>query len=248
MLSIASDFERHFELVLGNSNDLVSRCQRLRYTVFCQEYSILNSGNNTKRTESDNYDDRSVHGLLKYRRTNTDIATVRIILCDEQEPESLFPIEKFELLRRKLRDQNWRVPRQFLGEISRFCVMRYFRRRRGESENLHGISESLCDYDWHTLNRWYPHITLGLFRMVLQLSKNNGVKYWFALMEPSLIRLLSKVGIEFIPVGPVVEYFGLRQPCVGYIEDIMEGVQQRRPEVMRFLLCDLIREQVLVEA
>jgi len=247
MLSIAGDFERYFELILGNSRDLVNRCQRLRYTVFCQEYSILQAGQYPKRYESDIYDSRSIHGLLRYRRTQTDIATVRIILCDKEQPELPFPIERFDILRRNLRDQKLRVPRIYLGEISRFCVLRYFRRRRGESEHLHGISENLCEQDWHTLNRWYPHITLGLFRLVVQLSKQSDVRFWYAVMEPSLIRVLSKVGIEFLPVGPLVEYNGLRQPCVGFVDDILSGIEQRRPEVLQFINCDLRSQKELQE-
>ena len=247
MLSIAGDFERYFELVSGNSPELVRRCQRLRYTIFCKEYSILDSTNYEQHVEADIYDKRSVHGILRYRRTQTDIATVRIILCDKQQPHSPFPIESFDILRRKLRDQNWRVPRQVLGEISRFCVLRYFRRRRGESQHLHGISDAFCDYDWHALNRWYPHITLGLFRLVVQLSRKNGVHYWYAVMEPSLIRVLSRVGIEFTPVGPLVEYNGLRQPCVGYVDDILAGIDRQRPEVLEFINCSLESEQELLE-
>ena len=235
MLSIANDFSRYFELEFGASDELVARCQRLRYQIFCQEQQLFDAKNYNDYSESDEYDCRSVHGILSYRRTKIDIATVRIILCDKQQPEQPFPVEKFQLLRRSLRDKNWRVPRHSLGEISRFSVLKYFRRRHNDSFSPHGISEALCDYDWHTLNRWYPHITLGLFRLVTQMSRAYDVHYWYANMEPKLIRILARVGIEFISVGPLVEYLGLRQPCFGRVDDILSGINQKRPEVLHFI-------------
>lgn len=249
MIAIGEDFERYFELELGRSPALVQRCQRLRYTVFCQEYSILKQRNYPKQIESDIYDARAVHGILRYRKSSIDIATVRIILCHPTNPESLFPIERFGILRRGARDHEWRVPRMYLGEISRFCVLRYFRRRRGEEEYLHGISEQIGEYDWHQFKRWYPHITLGLFRLVVQMSRNNDVQYWYAVMEPSLIRVLAKLGIDFTPVGELVEYNGLRQPCVGRVKDILEGIDRKRPEVLSFINSPIVlNESELLQA
>lgn len=235
MLSITRDFERYFELVYADTPELVSQCQKLRYKIFCQETGIFDSSDYSDEQESDRYDARSLHGLLRFRQTNTYIATVRIILADVANPESRFPIEHFSILRRNIRDANWRVPRHKLGEISRFSVLKQFRRRRGEAAMPYGISEHWCDEDWNTLKRWYPHVTLGLFRLIVQLSRQQGVEFWYALVEPKLLKVLARCGIYFDIIGPQVYYKGLRQPCVGYMQDVLKGIDNQRPEVLRFI-------------
>jgi hypothetical protein len=47
-----------------------------------------------------------------------------------------------------------------------------------------------------------------------------GLKYWYAVMARGLFLLLKRRGIVFEPIGPEVEYHGLRRPYLGTIEDI----------------------------
>jgi len=108
---------------------------------------------------------------------------------------------------------------------------------------LHGISDNIGDFDWHQLKRWYPHITLGLFRLVVQISRGNDVRYWYAVMEPSLIRVLTKLGIDFTPVGELVDYNGMRQPCVGRVEEILAGIVRKCPDVLEFINCEISQEE-----
>ena len=70
---------------------------------------------------------------------------------------------------------------------------------------------------------------------IFEMSAEENLKYWFALMEPSLLRLLSRFGIEFMPIGEVVEHHGVRQPCCARIDDIALGIWQKRPDVWRFV-------------
>jgi N-acyl amino acid synthase of PEP-CTERM/exosortase system len=48
-------------------------------------------------------------------------------------------------------------------------------------------------------------------------------------MEPTLLRMLAAMGIRFRPVGPSVEYHGLRQPCYCVVSDVLKSVRYERP-------------------
>jgi hypothetical protein len=50
-------------------------------------------------------------------------------------------------------------------------------------------------------------------------------------MEPGLLRLLSRFGIHFAPLGPLVEYHGIRQPCIAEIRELIARVEEERPDV-----------------
>jgi N-acyl amino acid synthase of PEP-CTERM/exosortase system len=59
-----------------------------------------------------------------------------------------------------------------------------------------------------------------------------------AVMEPTLLRLLRRIGIHFIDLGPQVEYHGSRQPCYSHIDT--QGVRcwLERPEIWELLTQD----------
>lgn len=239
MENIQSEFDKYFRIVPVHTKQQITICQQLRYQVFCRENKIIDNQQSHRGLEFDEYDYRSKHCLLMYRPSNTAFATVRLILADPQQSNLPYPIEQFDILRRTRRDKMWKAPRKKLGEISRFAVSKQFKRRGNESIYSHGISDSFSDFDWHTIKRWYPHITLGLFRAIIYMSRLYGVEYWYANMEPSLIRLLARTGINFTPVGPLVEYHGLRQPCIGVVEKILDDIHNSRYEVWQFITSEI---------
>jgi N-acyl amino acid synthase of PEP-CTERM/exosortase system len=50
-------------------------------------------------------------------------------------------------------------------------------------------------------------------------------------MEPTLLRLLTRLGIHFDPIGPVIDYHGRRQPCFIPLETLLPRVKRERPDV-----------------
>jgi N-acyl amino acid synthase of PEP-CTERM/exosortase system len=53
-----------------------------------------------------------------------------------------------------------------------------------------------------------PQILLGMYREIYQYSRDNGIQYWFAAMERSLVRILGQLGLHFTPIGPQTDYYG----------------------------------------
>jgi N-acyl amino acid synthase of PEP-CTERM/exosortase system len=50
-------------------------------------------------------------------------------------------------------------------------------------------------------------------------------------MEPTLLRFLSRYGIYFQKIGPVVDYHGRRQPTVASIDSVLSGIYAHRKDV-----------------
>jgi len=50
-----------------------------------------------------------------------------------------------------------------------------------------------------------------------------------AMMPPSLLRMLARMGIAFEPIGPLVSYHGLRQPCGCEITQMLESLSRKNP-------------------
>ena len=70
---------------------------------------------------------------------------------------------------------------------------------------------------------------------VLAVSRELGLSHWCALMERSLVRLLQATGVNFAPLGPLVEACGLRQPSIASIDITMASGRRERPEYYSFI-------------
>lgn len=233
------EFNDHFTIMPAIDAQLLAECQRLRYQVFCTEHSIFSGDHYAGELEQDEFDHHSVHSLLFHRATGTTVATVRLVLANPCRPEARFPLET-HLGRYIYADPAsfHRAPRASVAEISRLAVSKQYRHRVGERQQTYNVVEEPSAPDSRRGNRHHPHITLGLFKAIVQMSVANDVRFWCAAMEPTLMRLLSRFGIRFSPIGPLTEYYGLRQPCSASVHDILSGIHARRPDVWRFITDD----------
>jgi N-acyl amino acid synthase of PEP-CTERM/exosortase system len=57
------------------------------------------------------------------------------------------------------------------------------------------------------------------------------MEYACAVMEPSLLRLLSHFGIRFTPIGALLDYHGLRQPCYLRVADFLQQLHRHNHAV-----------------
>ena len=236
-MDVSQHFSNFFLLEHCRSDATINECKKLRYDVFCSEKGYFIDNNQSKCIESDEYDSRSVHSLIRHRTTNRVAATVRLVLANEWQPEDPFPIEHFEVLRRMERDQKWRINRASLAEISRFAIAQVFRRRTEERNKIHGITDEVFR-EYHNERRQIGDLTLGLFKAVVAMSYENDISHWYAMMEPKLIRLLSRYGIRFNTVGPIFNHCGLRQPCIASVNDVLSGIYHSRRDVWSFITND----------
>ena len=212
----------YFETAIADTPELIRQAHELRFQVYCLEMTDFEKASeHPDGLEKDVYDARSVHGLLLHRKTGQATGTVRLVLPRLDAPEQSFAIHAVSD-HPTLKDHR-EFPPFTTAEVSRFCISRQFRRRA--TDTLYDQKEN----DSTGEGRSGPLMRLGLIQVLLQMSAQYGITHWCAVMEPTLLRMLAGMAIRFNPIGPPVEYHGLRQPCSCNIAEILQAVKRERP-------------------
>ena len=153
---------------------------------------------------------------------------MRLVLPLAGDLENSFAIQRV-CQDRLLRDRI-NFPVESMAEVSRFCISKEFRRRWNDTSYA-GDDLSAAEMSIDEERRILPHLSLGLIESLVRMSVENGITHWCAVMEPTLLRLLTRLGIHFRPIGPQIEYHGRRQPCYIPLWDMLARVQRERPDV-----------------
>ena len=80
------------------------------------------------------------------------------------------------------------------AEISRFSIVKSFRHHTPDQ----GFEAQLSSEEWRKM---LFHLPLGLIKSCVEMSVREGMTHWAAVMEPALLRLLTRLGIHFNPLG-----------------------------------------------
>lgn len=230
---IIDHFDKYFEMIPAISDDLKMEVYRLRYQVYCIENKFLNSEHYPDDLEFDDFDQCSIHYLIRHRQSGDYAATTRLILPDVNHPEKLFPLEHHCKIDNVAVMQS--INRGHLGEVSRFCVSKAFKKRKNEAHTLEGIGSDWQDNFTLDERRAFPHITLALIACFIKASYESDIHYLYATMEPSLFRFVSALGINFIKIGPLVDYHGERRPGVIKISNMLDGVAEKNLDIWNLL-------------
>ncbi len=221
-------FDQYFEIVTANTPELLRIAYGIRYQVYCVEHPFEQSAEHPDGLEVDAFDDRAIHSLILHRASGEAAGTVRLIMPDQHRPEGSFSLQ--QLVDPALLERVPDFPIRSMAEISRFSISKTFRRRAGDTlygENVPQTQEAVDEAG----RRSGPLMRLGLMQAILSMSRTLGITHWCAVMEPTLLRILAATAIEFAPIGPKVEYHGLRQPCYGDIGSILTRLRACNPEV-----------------
>ena len=236
MSELYKAFHEYFEIVMADTPELLEEVYRIRYQVLCIEKRLpgFDSANYSNGLETDSYDSHSSHVLLKYRPTGKYIGTVRLILFDPMNPDKLLPIEMYAQLDPKLCGMS-EMSRQQIAEISRFVVISQFDRRKSERRNLETRTSGDGEKANRNDRRSTPHLALVLMAGVVRMCTNSGVRTWLSVMDPALNRLLSYFGLGFEPIGPTVEYHGIRQPYYMKIADALSKMEKKHHDAWQVI-------------
>jgi len=208
------DTYRHlFDTQLARTPESIRLAQRLRYVAYCERKEFLDKSAYPAGLEFDEDDARSLHALLVFRPTGAPMGSVRLIL-----PPNPFPVERvasdFRLTRKEV------TQRRQVAEISRLCTTwRYLPESR---EGLGKLAE-------RERRRMLTCAILGLFRGVVALSQEAGVRYWCGMMSPSVLRGARRLGVHFEERGAPVWCFGHKQPVFGSAAQVLETMRRLQP-------------------
>lgn len=195
-----------FTVRLADTPQLRREAFRVRHQVYCLERGYEPAVGDI---ETDGFDARSHHVLLSRRDGGEAVGTVRVVLYDPREPHDSFPLQRVTapgLLRH--------LPLSATAEISRFALSKDRRVASGPAGMM---------------------IRLGLIQGIVRVFGQQGLTHWCAIMERALLRLLQATAIHVEPVGPMVEFHGLRQPVTCSMDDMLARVWRERPEVWDYL-------------
>jgi N-acyl amino acid synthase of PEP-CTERM/exosortase system len=227
-------FNDYFEMVPALSDELKNEVYKLRYQVYCIENSYENPEHYPDNLEFDEFDQHSVHYLIRHRKSGDYAATVRLILPDTHNPEKLFPLERHSQINNATVMQP--INRKYLGEISRFCVSKAFKKTKNQTYTSPDTNADLLS-GCFTLNerQTFPLISIALIGCFIKASHENNIHYLFACMEPSFFRFVAPLGINLIKIGPLVNHHGERWPAMIKISDLLDSVAKKKPAVLSLL-------------
>lgn len=226
-LPLVERYQQLFKGIVADTPELVEAAQRLRYQVYCVENQFESPADNPDGLERDHYDSHSAHALLLHRQSGIPVGTLRMVMHKRGSAKGTLPLHSICRDPRLFRPGF--LPLEVTAEISRFAISKKFRRRT--EDGSYGVPYDLEELEFDA-RRVIPHMALGLITVGLQICLSFGIEYIVATMEPALLRLLSRFGIEFDDIlGSPIEYHGVRQPCYGSIANVLARIQHECPEV-----------------
>jgi N-acyl amino acid synthase of PEP-CTERM/exosortase system len=219
-------FDQYFEIVCANTPELLRIAHSIRYQVYCVERAF-ESDEHRNGLEIDPFDERAIHSLIIHRASGEAAGTVRLIRPDQRMLKRSFSFQ--QLVEPAVLEGLSCFPVRSMAEISRFSISKTFRGRARNTLGDESVppSRNPCD---DIERRRSPLMRLGLMQAVVAMSRTLGISHWCAVMEPTLLRILSATAMGFESVGPLVNYHGLRQPCYGDIGTILKRLRARSAE------------------
>ena len=215
-------FRNCLSVVCANSEDMLDRAFRLRFQVYCLERGFENATEYPDGREQDGYDARSLHFLVFDRATACAMGTVRLIL--PRVGDDLPVLRMIGAGERRRVD----LPLATTAEVSRFAIAKTFRRQL-EAGWCHAHSQALRANGGPRPG--VPLVTFGLIQAVLMMTLAGEITHIVAAMEPALLRLLGRLGIEFHPIGGPVQHHGLRQPGWAAVAHLVDRVKDCHREL-----------------
>ena len=210
----------------ATSTSDLERVHRLRYQVYCIERGFEDALEHPDGLERDDYD-VDAWQFLCVDEQDEAVGTVRLIRATN---ERLLPIERHCELERPIDP----ALRSRTAEISRMAISRSYRRRAGDT--IYGVTDphGATPPPPGVERRELPLLFMGLLREMYRTSLREGITHWYAAMERRLAHLIRRYSFDFQPIGPAVDYNGIRIPHAVAIEDMETRVRDCRKDVYRY--------------
>lgn len=205
----------------------------LRYEVFCAELGRIPScgdQSGKRLLETDDFDAHSVHVLCRSTETGEAMGCARLIL---PSPRGLNVLSRYKL-HSQLRSE---VDLDLVGEISRLAISSKLRRYRRDTQWVGSALSSDTAEDFNKkIQRDGPTVALGLYREMFRLASVHGITHCYAAMEPSLSRMLNRLGFPFQEAGPINHAVQpARQPYLIGAHAMRSGLAGRNSCLYRFI-------------
>lgn len=229
----------YFEFIKVTRDDpLMQEIYRLRFKVYCDEWGFEKPEDHPTGLEVDEYDEHSVHFAAIAKRDRHMVGTVRIIL----DSHLGFPHQHHCIVdqgeQKRIVDKSPPSRPARMGEISRLAVSKDYRRRTLDNllyeDQIHEKVEELirekeardaqAGIVVERRRQADMAIVMGLYTCLTTESRELQLTHWYVATVRALIVLLKRIGFQFEPIGPEIDYHGLRRPYLGYLRETLKGV------------------------
>lgn len=194
-LMLAQKYE--YSVVVPDTKEYEEYCA-LRHEVFCAELGRVSSYHEqpgSRPMETDEFDAHSVHVLCRSVDTGDAVGCARLIL---PSPKGLNVMSRYKLHGERSFDED------SVGEIGRLAISSKLRRYRRDTPLMGpAIPADATDHIGRDIKRDGPTVALGLYREIFRLASEYGIANCYAAMEPSLSRMLNRLGFPFVEAGPI---------------------------------------------
>jgi N-acyl amino acid synthase of PEP-CTERM/exosortase system len=233
-----SMFDQYFEVFLADNAEGKAINYRIRYQVYCLETGYEDPSHYPEKTETDAFDQHSVHFIARARSTGEWIAALRLVIRPfDSLPMNAFANVDFSFLSKEI-IQDIKTGRTSLcAEVSRLCVVSGYRRRAPERNTPYQLSYD-PDRDAPPANtkdpserRKAPWLMLGLLNAARDYSEAHNIRYLFFLIADALARIMEGVGVGLTRVGPECEHRGKRRPYFRDLTIRYDNIAERLPIV-----------------
>ncbi len=207
MTAFITLYEGLFEVKIARTEQDMEAVERIRYQVYVKERQW--EPENKRERERDTYDDHATHLIMSFKPEQIPLGTARIILPNAADLHHSYPIQ--DVCHHPIfLDRHWVKQHP---EFSRFAIAKNAR----EYCLSHPIiDERIASLGLNERSARYQlamGMSFGLISKITSVLRENNLEGTCAVLEKSLIRLLTKGGLNISTLGQPVEHHGLRQPC-----------------------------------
>lgn len=220
MIENDHSFDGNFEVFLADTPESKALHYNVRYQVYCDEMGFEDKEKFPDQLEFDQWDNHSVHFLVRDKRLGHWVGALRLVLPDRYS----FPLEHHCTLEKKISHS------QYLQsvEMSRLCVLKEVRRfsaRRyapyGVVEQESSVIESSKVRALHNYKNLGLTVMWGLLRAAASYCTRSNFHDLYLLVAPALVYAIQKEGFSVKQVGNPCEHRGQRVPLQWKIDNVV---------------------------
>ena len=276
-------FDERYEVIVADTPVARRIHHRIRYQVYCLENGFEDPARYPDGEERDEWDEHSVHFIVRDRLSGEWIGAMRLI----KPVEGILPIQRAAQLDAQAEPQG---AYRKVWELSRTCILREVRRvstaqvplaehrlqarcgdasghlprsRKGWSNRINWVAmsrlrsahlaaiaanrglrdpvakpaprtaEPSCQ-DARRLNGY--EILAGMLRAAIEYTRDQDTYHLYFLINPALARMVKRMQLDIVRVGPGVNHRGIRYPYAANLNEVVFGAVRRSPEMASLFL------------
>jgi N-acyl amino acid synthase of PEP-CTERM/exosortase system len=189
--------DSHYQVVLADTVESKNIHYNLRYKIYCLEKGFEQAEKFKDEMEKDAYDDTSIHFIVK--SNDCWIGAFRLVIDQfgNLPFQKVTEVNATQIIQNQIR----------AAEISRFGILRPFQSlKNGQPQLESSTNES--------------ELMLKLLQAARDYCLANDIGFIISLCKRSMARVISKFGLQAQPLGPAIDYKGMRFPFAINLDEI----------------------------